>query len=203
MERSMRKSILLLLVVAALSSRIGGVATYSRGMRQRLGIAEILMRKVEVAILDEPTSGLDPQTTREFLQLIRSPQGRGHDRRALLAPARSRAEHLRPRRSLQQRARRHQRPRGRPHVRRARRQVRSGGGGHRRISPQTIVCPRWGTAVKPLAGSRLRVDAMGDVRGAVARTVVEAGGELRSLLMGSASLEDVYTRYFEGVRHVA
>ncbi|MGE3829932.1 MAG: ABC transporter ATP-binding protein, partial [Parvibaculaceae bacterium] len=48
------------------------VKTYSRGMRQRLGIAEIVMRDVAVAILDEPTSGLDPQTTREFLALIRS-----------------------------------------------------------------------------------------------------------------------------------
>jgi ABC-2 type transport system ATP-binding protein len=53
------------------------VGTYSRGMRQRLGIAEILMRKVEVAILDEPTSGLDPQTTREFLELIRSLKAEG------------------------------------------------------------------------------------------------------------------------------
>jgi hypothetical protein len=57
--------------------------------------------------------------------------------------------------------------------------------------------------VTPLGGNRLRVDAMADVRGAVARTVVEAAGELRSLSMGSASLEDVYTRYFEGVRDAA
>src|SRR3546814_6886473 len=47
------------------------VATYSRGMRQRLGLAEILMKDARVAILDEPTSGLDPQSTEEFLDLIR------------------------------------------------------------------------------------------------------------------------------------
>src|SRR5690606_511630 len=46
------------------------VATYSRGMRQRLGIAELLMRECRVAILDEPTSGLDPQSTQELLDLI-------------------------------------------------------------------------------------------------------------------------------------
>ena len=48
------------------------VATYSRGMRQRLGLAELLMRDSRVAILDEPTSGLDPQSTDELLELIRS-----------------------------------------------------------------------------------------------------------------------------------
>src|SRR5262249_7768494 len=53
------------------------VATYSRGMRQRLGIAEIIMRRVDVAILDEPTNGLDPQSTREFLDLIRSLKSEG------------------------------------------------------------------------------------------------------------------------------
>ncbi|HEY4775714.1 MAG TPA: ABC transporter ATP-binding protein, partial [Xanthobacteraceae bacterium] len=46
------------------------VATFSRGMRQRLGLAEILMKRAEIAILDEPTSGLDPQATVEFLAMI-------------------------------------------------------------------------------------------------------------------------------------
>src|SRR5204863_9088070 len=47
------------------------VATFSRGMRQRLGIAEIVMKRAEVAILDEPTSGLDPHATFELLEMIR------------------------------------------------------------------------------------------------------------------------------------
>jgi ABC-2 type transport system ATP-binding protein len=46
------------------------VATFSRGMRQRLGLAELIMKQAEIAILDEPTSGLDPQSTHEFLDLI-------------------------------------------------------------------------------------------------------------------------------------
>ena len=37
------------------------VRAYSRGMKQRLAIAEILMKRASVAILDEPTGGLDPQ----------------------------------------------------------------------------------------------------------------------------------------------
>jgi ABC-2 type transport system ATP-binding protein len=48
------------------------VGTYSRGMRQRLGLAEILMKEAQVAILDEPTSGLDPQATLELLAMIRN-----------------------------------------------------------------------------------------------------------------------------------
>src|SRR5208283_1555258 len=46
------------------------VATFSRGMRQRLGLAELIMKRAEIAILDEPTSGLDPQSTHEFLAMI-------------------------------------------------------------------------------------------------------------------------------------
>jgi ABC-2 type transport system ATP-binding protein len=47
------------------------VATFSRGMRQRLGLAEILLKNAEIAILDEPTSGLDPHGTLELLDIIR------------------------------------------------------------------------------------------------------------------------------------
>src|SRR5215471_10657813 len=47
------------------------VGTFSRGMKQRLGIAEIVMKRAEVAILDEPTSGLDPHATLELLDMIR------------------------------------------------------------------------------------------------------------------------------------
>ena len=48
------------------------VATFSRGMRQRLALSEIWLKGAEIAILDEPTSGLDPQATLELLDMIRS-----------------------------------------------------------------------------------------------------------------------------------
>ena len=46
-------------------------ATYSRGMKQRLGIADVLMKDPKVIIMDEPTLGLDPEGMKAFLQLIR------------------------------------------------------------------------------------------------------------------------------------
>ena len=45
--------------------------TYSRGMKQRLGIADVLMKDPSVIIMDEPTLGLDPEGMRELLRLIR------------------------------------------------------------------------------------------------------------------------------------
>jgi len=53
------------------------VSTFSRGMRQRLGLAEILVKEPDIVILDEPTSGLDPEAAHEFLAIIRSLRERG------------------------------------------------------------------------------------------------------------------------------
>ena len=45
---------------------------YSKGMRQRLGIAEVLIKEPKIAFLDEPTIGLDPDGTNRMLDLIHS-----------------------------------------------------------------------------------------------------------------------------------
>jgi ABC-2 type transport system ATP-binding protein len=46
------------------------VKEYSRGMKQRLGIAEVLIKEPQVLILDEPTLGLDPDGAARILELI-------------------------------------------------------------------------------------------------------------------------------------
>jgi ABC-2 type transport system ATP-binding protein len=49
----------------------GRVSTYSKGMRQKVGIAIALAKKAEALLLDEPTSGLDPKAANEFSRLLR------------------------------------------------------------------------------------------------------------------------------------
>jgi ABC-2 type transport system ATP-binding protein len=46
------------------------VEKFSRGMKQRLGIAEVLIRKPKVAFFDEPTIGLDPQGTKDVRDIM-------------------------------------------------------------------------------------------------------------------------------------
>jgi ABC-2 type transport system ATP-binding protein len=179
------------------------VKTYSRGMRQRLGIAEIIMRKVAIAILDEPTSGLDPQTTREFLSLIRSLRNDGMtvvvsshlldlvqdicDRVALFNRGKiglmGRVSDLMTN------------VLGGSHV------IRLEARGT--DLSKTIAAVNGVTNIEPVSATEFRIDAARDVRPEIARAVNQAGGDVLALAHGAARLEDVYTRYFEEVRHAA
>jgi ABC-2 type transport system ATP-binding protein len=47
------------------------VGTYSKGMRQKVGIAIAIAKRAEALLLDEPTSGLDPKASNEFSHLIK------------------------------------------------------------------------------------------------------------------------------------
>ena len=48
------------------------VRTYSRGMKQRLGIADVLLKDPRVIILDEPTLGIDPEGVRQLIEIIKN-----------------------------------------------------------------------------------------------------------------------------------
>ena len=53
------------------------VREYSKGMRQRLGVAQALLGQPRVLFLDEPTNGLDPQAIRDFYATLRGLQADG------------------------------------------------------------------------------------------------------------------------------
>jgi len=62
-----------LLKMVGLSEEAGKkIGVFSKGMRQRLGIAEVLVKNPRLIFLDEPTIGLDPDGTNRMLDLIRS-----------------------------------------------------------------------------------------------------------------------------------
>jgi Cu-processing system ATP-binding protein len=53
------------------------VSGYSKGMRQRLGFAQVLLGQPDLIFLDEPTNGLDPQGIHDFYQILRQVQALG------------------------------------------------------------------------------------------------------------------------------
>ncbi|MGQ9586699.1 MAG: ATP-binding cassette domain-containing protein [Anaerolineae bacterium] len=179
------------------------VGMYSRGMRQRLGVAEVLIKRPALIIMDEPTLGLDPEAAREFLDTIRNLKAQGitvlvashllHqvqavcDRVGLFHRGRMVLEG-----TVEELAR------------------RVLGGGYRvhveATGPQAAILEalrRLPDAQKAetTGPERYTVEGRRDLRGEVARAVVEAGGALRALQLEEPSLDDIYARYFQEVEH--
>jgi len=181
------------------------VGTFSRGMRQRLGLAEILMKRAEIAILDEPTHGLDPQATVELLEMIR---GLKRDGVTVLL-----SSHLLDRvQSVCDRVALFQGGNIRliGTVPELAQQVLGGGYAVEVEASGEGLAERLGQvpgvrAVEGVGPERFRLLAESDVRPQAAAAVVSAGGQLRQLSVENPSLETIYNRYFEtaGVQHAA
>lgn len=173
------------------------VATFSRGMRQRLGLAEIIVKQADIAILDEPTSGLDPQATLEFLSLIEELKAEGITI-LLSSHLLDQVQRVCDRVALFQS--------GRIVLMGAvadlARQVLGAGfvveveaegtGLARRLATIPGV-----TNVEAVAADRFRMTADRDVRADAAYAVVGANGSLRRLSVDEPSLEAIYARYFQ------
>jgi ABC-2 type transport system ATP-binding protein len=182
------------------------VGTFSRGMRQRLGLAEILIKDAQIAILDEPTSGLDPQATVELLNIIRELKHQGVS--VLLS------SHLLERvQSVCDRVALFNQGNialmgtvpdlGREVL----------GGGFRveveaegQGLAERIAAIPGVQRVEAAGANRVLLFADRDVRPEAAAAVVAAGGRLLRLSVEEPSLEAIYTRYFQthaGERHAA
>jgi ABC-2 type transport system ATP-binding protein len=181
------------------------VSAFSRGMRQRLGIAEILMKRAEIAILDEPTHGLDPQATLELLAMIRDLK---RDGVAVLLSSHllDRVQSICDRVALFQGG--HIRLLGT--VPELAKQVLGGGYAVEVEASGVGLAEKLAAvpgvrSVEPVGADRFRLLAEGDVRPAAAAAVVNAGGSLRQLSVENPSLETIYNRYFEnqGAQHAA
>jgi ABC-2 type transport system ATP-binding protein len=181
------------------------VATFSRGMRQRLGLAEILMKEAAVAILDEPTSGLDPQATLELLDMIRALKREGVSV-LLSSHLLDRVQSVCDRVALFQA--------GKivliGTVAELGRQVLGGGFAVEVEAQGAGLAERLRavpgvTAVEQRGPDRVRLLADRDVRPDAAAAVVAAGGKLFRLSVEEPSLEMIYTRYFQehGAQHAA
>jgi ABC-2 type transport system ATP-binding protein len=176
--------------------------TFSRGMRQRLGLADVLIKNPQLIIMDEPTQGLDPELAHEFLNLIQSLKEEGTtillsshllhqvqvicDRVGLFSKGRLVLQGTVPE------------------------LARKVLGGAYRVQIQAD-----GSAAKlrkaledlrdvnkvNLANGGFEIEAQRDIRADAADAVIKAGGRLRGLNVESQNLDDIYTRYFEEVSH--
>lgn len=179
------------------------VGTYSRGMLQRLGVADVLVKDPQIIILDEPTQGLDPQGAHEVLALILDLKRAGIT--ILLA------SHL-----LQQ----VQAVCDRVGLFHRGRMVLDGTvealaqrvlGGAYRVRLEAAGLP---AALAPMLSSLpgalqvshtgagvYTIEARRDLRADAARAVVNGGASLLRLDVEARSLDDIYTRYFREVEH--
>ncbi|ACL24338.1 ABC transporter ATP-binding protein [Chloroflexus aggregans] len=174
------------------------VKTFSRGMRQRLGVAEVLIKQPQLIIMDEPTLALDPEAVREFLDLIRQLKASGitillssHllqqvqaicDRVGLFHKGRMVLEG-----TVSELAQRVLGGAYRIHV------EAEGGdavAAALRSLPDVLNVSANGTHF-------YHVEARTDVRAEIARKVIEAGGRLLGLSVDTPGLDEVYTRYFQ------
>jgi ABC-2 type transport system ATP-binding protein len=178
------------------------VGTFSHGMRQRLGLAEILMKRPAVAILDEPTTALDPHSTQEFLAMIR---GLKEDGTAVLLSS----HHLDQVQSVCDRVALFHN--GRVALSGTVTQLAAEvlGGGHvidieargADIAGQLMAIDGV-VRVQPLAPDFYRIDCQHDLRAEIARRLAQSA-ELTGISFAAPSLNEVYNRYFEEARDAA
>lgn len=204
-KEALRKAHQLLEQVGLAGDTKKRTGAYSRGMRQRLGLADVLIKDPEIIILDEPTLGIDPTGVREFLDLIvRLSREQGitvllsshhlHqvqqvcDRVGLFVGGRLIAEGDIAALSAKLFGEE-------PFLI----QADIDCPGTEDISSlQTALTQLDGVGSLTLASGSLHIGCSHDVTAAIARTVVQSGYGLTRLQKKIHGLDDIYHRYFEG-----
>ena len=177
------------------------VRKFSRGMKQRLGIADVLIKDPVFVILDEPTTGIDPEGARQILELI-AKMSREQGMTVLLS------SHL-----LHQ----VQRICDRVGIISRGKLVAEGtvdklgmeviGKGKimlearvSRLTPDLLKALRQleGVSEVDSSGNLLRLRCSRDLRAEVSRVVMESGSELLELRGRDYTLEEIYLKYFQG-----
>jgi len=175
------------------------VGTYSRGMKQRLAIADVLIKMPKVAFLDEPTSGIDPEGVVEMLDLI---SGIAKEQKMTVVLSSHQLAHV-------------QRICGRVGIISKGQLVVEGpldqlgrealAGGQFMIEVQLTEitsditdCIKKidGVATMERSGDLLLIGCNTDLRPQIARAIVEANGLLVQMKIQSYALEDIYMKYF-------
>ncbi len=181
------------------------VNTFSHGMRQRLAVADVLIKNAEIIIMDEPTQGMDPELAEHFLKLIRTFKEEGitillsshllHQVQAVcdrvglfykgkMALSGTVADLAR--KVLGEAYLIHlEVAAGSPDVEQALRAI------------DGVV----NVGREDGAPNRYAISAANDLRAEAAQAVMQAGGKLLSLDIETQSLTDIYVQYFEEVKH--
>lgn len=186
------------------------VGKYSRGMRQRLGLADVLVKNPEVIVLDEPTLGIDPIGVREFLELI-VVLSREEQITVLLS-----SHHLHQVQQVCNRVgifvagkllaegnvadlSRTLFSDKEPYIIEVGIHVADLDDDRVQIETLKSILRKLSHVVSvTFEEDKLRVGSVEDIRADIARMVVNAGLGLTSLTMKEYGLDDIYTKYFEG-----
>ncbi|MDD5127394.1 MAG: ABC transporter ATP-binding protein [Dehalococcoidales bacterium] len=177
------------------------VGQFSAGMKQRLGIADILVKEPKLAILDEPTSGIDPKGVHQLLELIDKIAKERNMTIIMCSHQLKQVQQICTRVGIMQKGK----------------IVVEGGvedlgrqafsGGKFRIEVKlTEITSAVIEAIRKIAGvvnverseDTLVVTAQTDLRPQIAKAVVDSNGLLVQMNIQSYALEDIYLKYSEG-----
>lgn len=181
------------------------VHTFSHGMRQRLAVADVLIKNAEVIIMDEPTQGMDPELAEHFLKLIRTLKEEGitillssHLLHQVQAVCDRAGLFYKGKMALSGTV-----------ADLARKVLGEAYLIHLEVTEGS---PDMAQVLKAIDGvvkvehkdgspNRYAISATNDLRAEAAQAVIHAGGKLLSLDIETQSLTDIYVQYFEEVKH--